>query len=128
MLKHYSLGFSFIEILISLWIVGLSVSFTLGLQKSLNTQQNNNRAYVGALSLFNNQFSRVFDFSTLHVSLPDEIFFIGQTKYKVKKEIKPISILGQNMSAIKISIYWLDFNAQEKQYSLTKLSWNTADI
>ncbi|WP_094751490.1 hypothetical protein [Psychromonas sp. CD1] len=121
MFKSRVIGISFIEILVSLWVVSLAILSTLGLQKSLNTQQSNNMSYVGALSLFNDQFASIFNASTVHISLKEEVYVLGQTQYRINKEIKHISIYDQNMSAIKISIYWLDFNAQEKVYSLTKL-------
>ncbi len=121
MFKSRVIGISFIEILVSLWVVSLAILSTLGMQKSLNTQQSNNMSYVGALSLFNDQFASILNASTVHISLKEEVYVLGQTQYRINKEIKHISIYDQNMSAIKISIYWLDFNAQEKVYSLTKL-------
>ena len=118
MRKKAFLGSSFVEILISLWIVSLTLLFTLGLQKRLNTHLQNNMAYVGALSLVKTALSGA---SLLELGKTEEIRRIGKVQYKLRKEVKSKGILGQNIQVIEVSISWSDFNAQKQQYSLSKL-------
>ncbi|AGH80317.1 hypothetical protein PCNPT3_01875 [Psychromonas sp. CNPT3] len=118
MRKNAVLGSSFVEILISLWIVSLTLLFTLGLQKRLNTQQQNNLAYVGALSLVKTALLRG---SVLERAKIEEKRRIGKVQYTLRKEVKYKQILGKNIQVIKVSISWSDFNKKKQEYSLSKL-------
>ncbi|PKG40632.1 type IV pilus modification PilV family protein [Psychromonas sp. Urea-02u-13] len=114
LIKYNHLGFSLVEILVSLFVVSIAAVNISGLQKLVGDQNRDNFSHTAVVELATEKFAEVMELQTIaevdkldDTNTPEAIT-IGNTSFGLLWSVEPVTGGGDDIRTVELSITWSD--------------------
>lgn len=126
LIKYNHLGFSLVEILVSLFVVSITAVNISGLQKLVGDQNRDNFSHTAVVELATKKFEEVMELQTIAEvdQLDDtntpEVVSVGNTSFDLLWSVAPVTGGGNELRAVELNITWSDAIGDEQTFTYSE--------